>query len=296
VETDQAVGIAGLQEALTRANGFLSAALPANRDGRLTAAQSQALLREQSRTRRLFVVSGLVVAGIAGIALTAQIAQSGLSAALGGDATWLVFAVGLILLAVGLFWRMHEADITEGTVSAVEGTGRKMISSNEDGADTYYYRIRDKQFEVGHDGYEALLEGARYRAYYAPHSGAIVNIEVLSLPQTYGPAPVCPLCGRDDRVHYPMVDPGSLEEIGARLGRFLPLGALFGARSVSAQQAETLGQQIQMTLTRLPVLASCQRDQVVFVPGTGKTVRLTDFIRMVVRAEDTEALARALGV
>ncbi len=43
----------------------------------------------------------------------------------------------------------------------------------------YAYEIQNMRFSVSERSYDALIEGVRYRAYYLPHSKALVNIEPL---------------------------------------------------------------------------------------------------------------------
>jgi len=43
----------------------------------------------------------------------------------------------------------------------------------------YAYEIQNMRFNVSEGGYNALIEGVRYRAYYLPHSRTLVNIEPL---------------------------------------------------------------------------------------------------------------------
>jgi hypothetical protein len=43
----------------------------------------------------------------------------------------------------------------------------------------YAYEIQNMRFSVSERSYDALIEGVQYRAYYLPHSKALVNIEPL---------------------------------------------------------------------------------------------------------------------
>ncbi len=69
---------------------------------------------------------------------------------------------------------------------AVLGTDTDNNNSSSDDNDNqedtmmtynYAYEIQDIRFNVSERSYDALIEGVQYRAYYLPHSKALVNIE-----------------------------------------------------------------------------------------------------------------------
>jgi hypothetical protein len=80
-------------------------------------------------------------------------------------------------------------DLAAGFVfDAVLGTNTDESNSSSDDDDkqedtmlayNYAYEIQNMRFSVSERSYDALIEGVQYRAYYLPHSKALVNIEPL---------------------------------------------------------------------------------------------------------------------
>jgi hypothetical protein len=71
-------------------------------------------------------------------------------------------------------------DALSGRVEVVAGRGSKYsrVSHGRRSSTThYYYEIGMMRFEVSRAAYHAFVEGVAYRAYYAPHSKNLVNIE-----------------------------------------------------------------------------------------------------------------------
>lgn len=64
---------------------------------------------------------------------------------------------------------------TDNNDSLSDDDNRKEIMM----AYNYAYEIQNMRFDVSEGGYNALIEGVRYRVYYLPHSRALVNIEPL---------------------------------------------------------------------------------------------------------------------
>jgi hypothetical protein len=163
----------GLTALLAEANGFSLDALPNNRQGRLASHQYSRLYRHV-----FWKAVGLLV--VAGVAFY-WVFQLG-----GGDFS--IPALVLDAILVGFFFYFIYSlsrtvrDLLQKEVLVVEGIGKKkmVVTDDDDGEQrTYYYVIGDQQFVVSKKGYEALLEGERYRAYYTPASNVLVNVEAL---------------------------------------------------------------------------------------------------------------------
>ena len=97
----------------------------------------------------------------------------------GGVAAGLFFlALGLAAIWAGLVGE-YRRDLHAGRVAMVEGRGRKRYGSGDDGLRLGYV-VGDREFDVSEAGYNALVEGLPYRAYYLPRSGKLVNIEPVA--------------------------------------------------------------------------------------------------------------------
>ncbi len=161
----------GLTEILAQANGFHLDALPENRQGRLAPSQYAAVVK------KLFMLL---------LALTTFVVVIVVFYKVMSDDT--VGKIVLALLGLVSFYFLYQLvmmtyDLIRREVRSVEGIGQKKleISADEDGETrSYYYLIGDEKFSVSSRGYDTLVEGKRYRAYYTPRGKMLVNIEALA--------------------------------------------------------------------------------------------------------------------
>ncbi|HLY27432.1 MAG TPA: hypothetical protein VKQ72_13900 [Aggregatilineales bacterium] len=165
---------AELSRALSQSNGFTAQDLEVNRAGRLSGSQIRSVLGD--------VTSNLW--GVLVILIIVALALYGFSTKVKPDVNGLLLV--LAFLGFGILIYMLQIlrdlrDILGGRVIAVEGIATRGVHSahgSHSGA-TYYYRLAGHNFTVSHAGYEALLEGIRYRVYYVPITGRLVSIEPL---------------------------------------------------------------------------------------------------------------------
>jgi hypothetical protein len=104
------------------------------------------------------------------------------------EALWVVIPILGVLLAVALLaLRQHLGSPIEylrGQVLVTEGIVTKHVEVSQDHEQasttaSYYYRVNERLFSVNQAGYEALIEGRRYRLYFLPKNKKLVNIEVI---------------------------------------------------------------------------------------------------------------------
>ncbi|HLV98723.1 MAG TPA: hypothetical protein VKT82_08620 [Ktedonobacterales bacterium] len=174
-----------LPEVLAQTNGFVLAALPLNRAGQLSPEQARMVQRVARRLSFMWLFLGLGVWG-AGLALLIN------GWARGQFSTGLLLGVmawGGLFLVLVLRPGPIRRDIQAGRVLSIQGVGEKYTRTRRTGQGTsqqtrtyYYYQIADQSFEVTSGGYEALVVGLPYRAYYLPRSKRLVNIELLARP------------------------------------------------------------------------------------------------------------------
>ncbi len=171
-----------LLQALARTNAFTLEMLAANRAGALAQGQAGAIYRR-------------LLAGAAPIALTSggvAVSVALLSAAFWPRSTgaWTLFVLGmgtaatLVALAVLVGPQLLTAarDIRGGRAYRVEAVGHKQHIARYFYGYTfhaYYYHIGAVTSPVTRAGYEALVEGWRYRLYYLPESQVLTAIEPL---------------------------------------------------------------------------------------------------------------------
>ena len=173
-----------LQRALAEANGFLLDALASNHAGRLTQEQAQHLRSEQATDRRIFLLLGVPATLISSLWLIRATAHSGLGGLLDQRIALVIFAVGLVLMWAGTWWKEYQRDFSNDAVESVEGLGTKMVRSlaaGSGGPAHYTFVIGDLHFEVSAKGHRPFVDGLLYRAYYVSqsHARTLVNIEVL---------------------------------------------------------------------------------------------------------------------
>jgi hypothetical protein len=185
---------AALTRALSDANGFRADALAANRAGRITPEQAARVRHDERRGAPTGWVVGvlLLAVGAAAVVLfgpgflrdvTRHRARGDL------DALWSDFLAALgVVFCFGFGWialasargGAWRRDLREGRVEMVEGVGRKVDRSSGPNYVAFEYVIGEKSFSVGAAGYHALVPGARYRAWYLPHSSHLLNIEAVA--------------------------------------------------------------------------------------------------------------------
>ncbi|HEX6510638.1 MAG TPA: hypothetical protein VF221_23665 [Chloroflexota bacterium] len=289
-----------LEETLAQTNSLLPAALDANRAGRLTPEQARRLARKDRTDRTLLVLVGLVVILGASLYLGREISHRGLQVLPDEGGAYLGLAVGVLLVGFGVFWREYQTDLTEASVEMVEGRGTREMDNMDDGPPSYSYIVGGVGFAVPEPAYQAFVDGLSYRAYYLPHAGQLVNIEVLrpeDRPVSTG-LPACPVCGRSDRVANVFADYPALNERTGCSGVFFPFNLILPVlqgRNLLREGQERLARQRARLAARAhrPPLYRCRRDEVVFVPGTGKAMPVADLVRRLRAREDPETIAQS---
>lgn len=147
--------------------GFISQALPENRQGRLHPAQKKQVL---SRFALQMLLLLIILGGLLFFAIREK-----------NDSLFLLSGAALIFIILRAI--SNAGYIRLGTVLSVQGEGRKYTrekTSHDDGNITieYYIKVGHQEFEVNHKQYNAFLPGKTYRVYYLPPK-TLVNIEVL---------------------------------------------------------------------------------------------------------------------
>jgi hypothetical protein len=163
-----------LLQTLAATNGFLLEALPDNRQGRLSPAQSSALGQKFRARTRLAIwlgVAASVVGVLVGIPSSFHSESEGwVGLGLAG------VGVLVVLYSLGPGRRRKSADLKDGSVVVYEGAVRAVRLGNED-SDSFYYEADGHRFSVSQTGFEALDGRYRYRLYYLPRTSELVNIE-----------------------------------------------------------------------------------------------------------------------
>jgi hypothetical protein len=207
-------------------------------------------------------------------------------------------------MVLGLFWKEYDTDLARAEVAMVQGRGTREVNNTDDGPPTYAYTIGGiggTRFEVNEKAYKAFVEGQYYRAYYLPHAGKLVNIEVLDHQELEGSRalPPCPVCGRSEavsRIPVPDLEGSERPGCGAFLFPFTLVVRLLRGRNPMKEQQEARARRARLvTMARRTPLYQCKRDHVVFVPGTGKAMSISEITGMLKRGQTPEAIARALG-
>jgi hypothetical protein len=287
-----------LQQALARANDFVPAALPANRQGRLTTEQARSLERQDRGDRRaLFLVGWLAVLG-ACIYLGFDVRARGSAALRNDGGAYIALVVGVLLMALGAFWKEYQTDLEHAEVAVVEGRGTREISNADDGPPIYAYIIGaldGVRFEIGEAGYHPFVEGQYYRAYYLPYSGKLVNIEVIEQDVARATAglPSCPVCNSTETVsHILSTDPARTQSAGCGsfFFHFNLLVYLARRRNPVREQAEARARRAKLTMLGERGLYFCKRDQLVFARGGTKAVPVAELTKMLQQRDWTEVI------
>ena len=166
--------VEALSDALAHGNGFGPAELAANREGTLTFRQ---------------VIGGLAWAAALGgmmlftFGLTGLILYQAYRELTTPGGQPLIGITAIITLAVTILAARSlaplVADLAMGRAECVEGEGFKWArqGSGRNSQRTYYYKIAGQTVQVSSGGYNALVDGQRYRMYYLPHSSRFLSIE-----------------------------------------------------------------------------------------------------------------------
>lgn len=166
-----------IRRALSVANGFSADDLALNRNGQIGRHQRKKLRRKmRSRLWACLLCAGGAVFIVAYEPVAPPANKVGF------------YAVAVILLAVILVLGKQLldalADSASGSVLSAEGLVKGLVETTNDiegGSSTtsYYYVLDQVRVSVGQSGYEALLEGLRYRMYYSPRSKTLLSMEPL---------------------------------------------------------------------------------------------------------------------
>jgi hypothetical protein len=183
---------------LSVVNGFDPAALPDNREGRLTPVQARWLhVSAPDIGWRVFVLFGFAVAiGVIGggvyarEALRMGITQDRLGGIFAGFA-WAAIWIGVFVKQV-VDNTKQKRDADDGNVLVYEGAVTKWeglkysgtgVNGNASGGSNnpwvYRYECGGERFEVSRAAFRALADGLVHRAYYTPLSKRLVNIELI---------------------------------------------------------------------------------------------------------------------
>jgi hypothetical protein len=179
---DPAVSIdmGALSRALAQANKFSADDLDANRNGRLSGRQTRSLIASSLVKFGGAIATIPVFVGMVFCAAASK--QPSLSwwdvLCIGG-----ILPVGFLIFLTTLMSRSVREwrDGFGGQVQSAMGVVTREMRSQGRSGTNLYYRIEDTRLEVNYPAYEALVEGIRYRVYYAPRSKKLASIEPLSL-------------------------------------------------------------------------------------------------------------------
>ncbi|HEX4346942.1 MAG TPA: hypothetical protein VHZ73_05180 [Vicinamibacterales bacterium] len=167
---------------------FSSEALQANRDGRLTPAQTDDWGRVAASRRNGLRFVALLAAGFGALFLV-----------IGGPASkaWQreMVGAGLMLFAVVVLVAGKDgvaADVAAGRIQSVEGILTKVTerSSGRGHATSYFLDVAGTRLKISHDRYEATPDAGYVRAFYFPKSKFVVNLERLSDRALALPVPI----------------------------------------------------------------------------------------------------------
>ncbi|MEO8607001.1 MAG: hypothetical protein ABI690_03930 [Chloroflexota bacterium] len=161
-----------LQSALNSTNGFRVADLSINKEGRLSPRQRMSLLRNSASSLILAVIVIVFAVFIVVVGLRDK----------PDDILGLLAVVG-VFIVIGYFifsdLIANIGDTLSGRVEVVSGTGSKYTTQGRRQRHiNYHYRIDNLSFSVSQAAYDAFIENVPYRAYYAPHTKTLVNMEV----------------------------------------------------------------------------------------------------------------------
>jgi hypothetical protein len=163
-----------IQEFLATANKFSMQDLELNRNNEISSAQRNKALPS------LFL--GMLIGGlplIFGLLLFSGKLDTG-----GETIALLVPAIFLAVFALagGAIFVRGALDLFAQAPLVAEGEGRKekrVSRGRRNRKTTYYYAIDGTLFEVSKSGFEALVDGERYRVYALPHTKRLLTIEPL---------------------------------------------------------------------------------------------------------------------
>lgn len=163
----------------TARSPFSAAALEANRDRRLTPAQTERLQKLAKSDRFTNVLVG---AALIGVAIFFSLIFD-----LPTWAAWLIPLVCIPFGVVTLIKGTHlgnplERDLRHPVLGLLEGDVRRTVDRSDGSSNTapsYYLHISGQRISIEQDEYEAAPSGGRFRAYVLPRSGHLVNLEYL---------------------------------------------------------------------------------------------------------------------
>ncbi len=167
-----------IRRALSVANGFSADDLALNRNGQL-GRQQRKKLRRKMRSR--FWTCLLCAGGAAFIVAYEPIARP--ANKIGFYVPAVILLAVILVVGKGLLDAL--TDSASGSVLSAEGLVKGLVvqttgAGGESGAPaSYYYALDPIRVRVCQSGYEALLEGLRYRLYYSPRSKTLLSIEPL---------------------------------------------------------------------------------------------------------------------
>ncbi len=99
-----------------------------------------------------------------------------------GTLTYSLVIFGLIISVIAFyFYRIAHQDFTGQQVALVEGMMSRDSYQGSGRSHTtfYFYVIDGRRFPVSEDAYDALRQDIPVRAYYAPASMTLLNMELL---------------------------------------------------------------------------------------------------------------------
>jgi len=182
-------------EELSRAHGFTKSDLEINRAGKISERQAsqlwvKALQPVNYPAKALcgwllfcFCVQTFVPDIV--LAIIAMFSGKIVAAAFGVVTLTAAGALALAMMQSGRSMLLLIHDVKAGKVTHVEGRasatwedkdGLGLDRVRKDKRGQYWYVIRDERFEVGEDGFKALVPGV-YRIYYAPSSKLLLSVE-----------------------------------------------------------------------------------------------------------------------
>jgi hypothetical protein len=164
-----------LNQSLARANRFRFGALTDNQRGRLSLSQ---------RLEFFFRYVALALSCLICVYLLLVYVYPDWGQLSGPwEKAWPLVAVAALGTSLSLLTRLRQlVEHVWGKVATTEGVVDKSESESLTGSGgttlTYHYEMGARVWSVSKAGYEALVEGLRYRAYFLPGSKRLVNIEL----------------------------------------------------------------------------------------------------------------------
>jgi hypothetical protein len=162
-----------LTRALAASNWFTEDDLQSNRAGQMSGHQVRKLLTDiRGNLWGMFLAAGFA------IFLIYVAAHNGKNMPIQNLLVVLLFPAGIIV-AVAINCFRDLLDVVARRVYSLDDYVRRYSHSSGRSPTTLYYQVGPTRFEVSVKAYNALIEGVRYRVYFAPNTHKLMSIEPL---------------------------------------------------------------------------------------------------------------------